>query len=152
MSNLKKLGWAVLLAEKIEAMLHEKGAFREVLPVHLDQPKFRWMVRHDIKRVIEQHLQAREGVKKMKTLTIILALAATAAIAAPIKEQPTRYAAQYVAATNDVATWAAYTNAISKATKLSDVQAACLALGTAKEKAAKDSVKPKEVKPKEVKP
>ena len=47
-----------LLAEKIEAMLHDKGAFREVLPMHLDQPKFRWIVRHDIERVIADHMQA----------------------------------------------------------------------------------------------
>ena len=46
------------LAEKIEGMLHDKKAFREVLPMHLDQHKFRWMVRHDIERVITDHMQA----------------------------------------------------------------------------------------------
>ena len=51
-----------LLAEEIEAMLHDKGAFREVLPMHLDQPKFRWIVRHDIERVITDHMQANSSI------------------------------------------------------------------------------------------
>jgi hypothetical protein len=49
------------LAEAIEAMLHDKGAFRETLPMHLDQPKFRWIVRRDIERVIEAHIAANAG-------------------------------------------------------------------------------------------
>jgi hypothetical protein len=52
------------LAEKIEGMLHDKGAFREVLPMHLDQHKFRWMVRHDIERVITDHMQANVLVRR----------------------------------------------------------------------------------------
>jgi hypothetical protein len=50
------------LAESIEEMLHEKGAFRDVLPMHIDRPKFRWIVRHDIQKVIEEHV-AKEGVE-----------------------------------------------------------------------------------------
>ena len=45
------------LAEKIEARLHNKGAFREVLPMHLDRHKFRWLVRNNIERVITDHMQ-----------------------------------------------------------------------------------------------
>jgi len=41
------------LADRIEGMLHDKGAFRDVLPMHLGQTKFRWIVRWDIKREIE---------------------------------------------------------------------------------------------------
>ena len=43
------------LADKIEEMLHTKGAFREVLPLFLDQEKFRFIVRRDIARVIEEY-------------------------------------------------------------------------------------------------
>ena len=48
------------LAESIEAMLRDKGAFRETLPMHIDEPKFRWIVRRDIQRVIEDHV-AKKG-------------------------------------------------------------------------------------------
>jgi len=47
-----------LLAEEIEEMLQSTGAFRQVLPMHLDRHKFRWIARHDIQRVIENHIAA----------------------------------------------------------------------------------------------
>jgi len=52
-----------LLADGIERMLYDKGAFVEMPPFHMDRPKFRWMVRHDIERFLDDNESANDQVE-----------------------------------------------------------------------------------------